>query len=142
MEPDLARLRAVGLTCYMTAQTLVLNYVRTPAHFEALWFASIANNILWWTFVKACTRTLVGLFGAPPLPFWFSWSGQLHCTPCAAPEWRAPLPVCMHAACSGPWSPTGHRTSLCIPLHLEKCPAMGYRGCVKGHRSWVRSADD
>ena len=52
----------------MTAQTLVLSYVRTPAHFEALWFASIANTILWWTFVKALGRTLMGLMGARASP--------------------------------------------------------------------------
>ena len=59
--------RAVGLTCYMLAQTLVLNYVRKPKHVEALWFASIANTILWWTFVKACFNTLLAstALGAP-----------------------------------------------------------------------------
>ena len=43
----------------MLAQTLVLNYVRKPKHIEALWFASIANTILWWTFVKACFNTVL-----------------------------------------------------------------------------------
>jgi hypothetical protein len=58
----------VALTTYMTAQTLVLNYSRRPRHIEPLWFASVANNILWWTFVKACFRTLSSLVGTPPNP--------------------------------------------------------------------------
>ena len=28
-------------------------------HFEALWFANVANAILWWAFVKAWWRALI-----------------------------------------------------------------------------------
>ena len=48
--------RAVGLTSYFCAQYAVLNYVRRFKHITPLWFANVANNILWWTFVKACWR--------------------------------------------------------------------------------------
>ena len=34
----------------------MLNYVRRFKHITPLWFANVANNILWWTFVKACWR--------------------------------------------------------------------------------------
>jgi hypothetical protein len=80
----------------MTAQTLVLNYVRTPAHFEALWFASIANNILWWTFVKACTRTLVGLFGAPSLLVLLHLAVEY---PCSNQDLRPPLVLLWQLRC-------------------------------------------
>jgi endoglucanase len=56
---------AVALTAYMTAQTLVLNYTHKRKHVQPLWFASVANNIMWWTYVKACWRSLYSLFGAP-----------------------------------------------------------------------------
>ena len=57
--------RAVALTIYTVAQTLVLNNVRTLRHVEPLWFANIANNILWFTFVKAGFRSALALVGAP-----------------------------------------------------------------------------
>lgn len=53
----------MGLTIYMVAQQLVLNYCRKLRHFESLYFASVANNILWWTFVKACFNVVWGLIG-------------------------------------------------------------------------------
>ena len=58
--------RAVALTVYAVAQTLVLNNVRTLRHVEPLWFANIANNILWFTFVKAGFRSALALVGALP----------------------------------------------------------------------------
>eukprot|EP00884_Botryococcus_braunii_P018967 jgi/Botrbrau1/5754/Bobra.0134s0026.2 len=54
---------AVALTAYMVAQTLVLNYTRKRKHVEPLWFAQIANNIMWWTYVKACWRSFYSIFG-------------------------------------------------------------------------------
>ena len=56
----------MALTVYSVAQTLVLNNVRTLRHVEPLWFANIANNILWFTFVKAGFRSALALVGAPP----------------------------------------------------------------------------
>ena len=49
---------AVGLTAYFTSQYLCLNYVRKLSHLRPLWFANVANNILWFTFVKACWRAV------------------------------------------------------------------------------------
>ena len=54
---------AMGLTVYMSAQFLVMNYVHRARDLKALWFANIANSILWWTFVKACWRAAGGVFG-------------------------------------------------------------------------------
>ncbi|KAK9828913.1 hypothetical protein WJX72_002766 [[Myrmecia] bisecta] len=49
---------AVALTANMLAQYLVLNYCRKRAHWKPLWFANVANNILWFAFVKACFRAV------------------------------------------------------------------------------------
>ncbi|KAK9804363.1 hypothetical protein WJX72_009368 [[Myrmecia] bisecta] len=54
---------ALALTVYTVAQTLVLNYMKKWKHIEALWFANIANQILWFTFVKACWRAMNSVCG-------------------------------------------------------------------------------
>lgn len=43
---------ALGLTVYFVATEMVLYYVRSFKHVEALWFANLANQILFWTYVK------------------------------------------------------------------------------------------
>lgn len=48
---------------YAIAQHLVLSYCRKLKHVEALWFAGIANNILWWTFAKAAFNALLAKLG-------------------------------------------------------------------------------
>lgn len=53
----------MGLTVYFVAQYMVLNYVRKFKHIKPLWFANVANNILWWTFVKACWRAVGASMG-------------------------------------------------------------------------------
>ena len=53
----------MGLTVYFLAQYMVLNYVRKFNHIKPLWFANVANNILWWTFVKACWRAVGSTMG-------------------------------------------------------------------------------
>ena len=50
---------AVALTAYMAAQFLVLNYCRNRRHLKPLWFNTVANNILWWTFVKVTPLLLM-----------------------------------------------------------------------------------
>lgn len=61
---------ALALTVYFIAQTAVLSYSKKIKHVESLWFAGMANNILWFTFVKACFRSLTAAFGAPfPLSY-------------------------------------------------------------------------
>lgn len=85
MADTLVGCAAVGLTIYMVAQQLVLNYCRKARHFESLYFASVANNILWWTFVKACFNVVWGLIGGA------AW----HSPACLAPvRCRACLPGC------------------------------------------------
>jgi hypothetical protein len=64
----------------MASQTLVLNYSRKLRDIEPLWFASIANNILWWTFVKACARTIYAGVGEPFSPsITLSYSNRFLC---------------------------------------------------------------
>lgn len=41
----------------------VLYYVRDHKHLEPLWFSNIANQIMWFTYVKAFWRGLVSAFG-------------------------------------------------------------------------------
>lgn len=54
---------ALGLSVYMAAQFIVMNYVHKLRDLKALWFAQVANSILWWTFVKACWRAAGAAFG-------------------------------------------------------------------------------
>ena len=60
----------MALTVYFAAQYMVLNYVRKMnslghwwSHLKQLWFANIANNILWWAYVKACFRVARAYYG-------------------------------------------------------------------------------
>ncbi|KAK9857954.1 hypothetical protein WJX84_008696, partial [Apatococcus fuscideae] len=55
---------ALGLTVYFAAQTLVLSYTKKVKHVEALWFASVSNSILWFTYVKACWRAAMSSCGS------------------------------------------------------------------------------
>ena len=48
----ITRWLTLGLTIYSVATQMVLYYVRHPNHTEALWFASVANSLLWWTYIK------------------------------------------------------------------------------------------
>lgn len=48
---------ALALTIYTVATQSLLYYVKELQHIEALWFANIANQLLWWTYVKAAWRT-------------------------------------------------------------------------------------
>ena len=57
---------ALALTVYFLAQSAVLGYSKQFKHVESLWFANIANNILWFTFVKGCFRSMTSLFGKHP----------------------------------------------------------------------------
>ena len=49
---------ACALTAYALTTQALQYYVRTPRHVEALWFADVANAILWWAYVKAAWRML------------------------------------------------------------------------------------
>ncbi len=50
---------AVALTAFITAQFLVTSYCRNRKHLKPLWFNSVSNNILWFTFVKVCSQSLL-----------------------------------------------------------------------------------
>lgn len=50
----------MGLTVYFVAQYFVLHYWRNRKHIGPLWFADVANAILWWTFVKGFWRAFSG----------------------------------------------------------------------------------
>ncbi|DBB00628.1 TPA: hypothetical protein ACH3X3_002312 [Trebouxia sp. C0006] len=54
---------ALGLTVYFIATNAVLYYVKSIKHIEALWFANCANQLLFWTYIKAFWRALNSVFG-------------------------------------------------------------------------------
>lgn len=51
----------MALTAFIVAQFLVTSYCRNRKHLKPLWFNSVSNNILWFTFVKVgvCVSTSV-----------------------------------------------------------------------------------
>jgi len=49
---------ALALTLYAASTQAMLYNVRTPRHLEPLWFANVANQILWWAYIKAAWRML------------------------------------------------------------------------------------
>ena len=52
----ITRWLTLGLTIYSVATQMVLYYVRHPNHTEALWFAAVANSLLWWTYIKVSLK--------------------------------------------------------------------------------------
>jgi len=42
-------------------QSAVLNFMHKRTHAFPIFFATVANNILWWTFIKACWKSLLSL---------------------------------------------------------------------------------
>ncbi|KAK9785110.1 hypothetical protein WJX73_006875 [Symbiochloris irregularis] len=58
-----SRWAAIALTAYAVGQMLVLSYCRRLKHLQGLWFAGIANNILWWAFAKAAFNALAAKLG-------------------------------------------------------------------------------
>lgn len=45
---------ALGLTVYFIATNMVLYYIKSLKHIEALWFANCANQLLFYTYIKVC----------------------------------------------------------------------------------------
>lgn len=43
---------ALGLTVYFIATNMVLYYIKSLKHIEALWFANCANQLLFYTYIK------------------------------------------------------------------------------------------
>ncbi len=55
---------ALAITVYYVCTTLVVFYVRSASHIKSMWFALVANTILWFAYLKALIRATVGrLFG-------------------------------------------------------------------------------
>jgi endoglucanase len=52
---------AGALTVYVLGQSAVLNFMHKRTHAFPIFFATVANNILWWTFIKACWKSLLSL---------------------------------------------------------------------------------
>ncbi|KAK9810557.1 hypothetical protein WJX73_000559 [Symbiochloris irregularis] len=50
---------ALAATIYGVATNLLQYLVTKYSHTEALWFANLANNLLWWAYVKAAWRSLM-----------------------------------------------------------------------------------
>ena len=51
---------ALSITVFYVATLGINYYTRSPSHLKSMWFASVANNILWWAFFKAMYRSTLG----------------------------------------------------------------------------------
>ena len=88
---------AVALTAFITAQFLVTSYCRNRKHLKPLWFNSVSNNILWFTFVKV----------------------RSHSLPCAS-AWYKLYSICGHAQLCGVSSSCNVCDSVCyITVNLQ-----------------------
>jgi hypothetical protein len=127
------RARAVGLTTYFCAQYAVLNYVRRFKHITPLWFANVANNILWWTFVKACWRAAGSMMADRGITFKTTMKARAACPPllsdafCVRAHVRAGSPVTAYARARPP-------TAVCCC----SCAPAGTRRCLAGSRAEAR----
>lgn len=61
--------RADSLRFLMRLAELVLGYAKSTKHVGPLWFSNVANNIMWFTYVKACWRAILGAFGLNKITF-------------------------------------------------------------------------
>lgn len=69
---------AICVTAYYLSTTALMYYCRSRAHFQALWFASVCNSILWFAYLKAAYRCVGWLTtSAPPQHHLNTSSGQL-----------------------------------------------------------------
>ncbi len=80
------------MTVYFAAQTLVLSYTKKLKHVEALWFASISNSILWFTYVKACWRAAMSSCGKLPSTL----QPKCNYSTCSDEPGLALMPIAMH----------------------------------------------
>ena len=69
----------MAISVYFGAQFLVLNFVRNRKHMGPLWFATVANSILWWTFVKGFWRAFSGTKLGNQLTFKTTLKGSNKC---------------------------------------------------------------
>ena len=132
---------------YTIFQTLVLSHCKRLSHFEALWFAGVANSILWWTFVKACFNAMLAKLGAPsPLSVACGTAGCLPPAAAAAAQLRectclkpgpAPDRCRQEDHLQGHAQGTGQQAGT-ERLHrpLDACHQLHPAGRLPGHRHW------
>jgi len=60
---------AIAVTVYYPCTMFVMYYTRSLRHFKSMWFAAVANSILWWAFLKAMYRATIGRWFAGTLVF-------------------------------------------------------------------------
>ena len=90
---------ALGLTIYFIATNMVLYYIKSLKHIEALWFANCANQLLFYTYIKVClcpsscarcgTGLVVGITSSYVACHCPAIWGQ-------CPSLPSPAPTCMH----------------------------------------------
>ena len=133
-------LRAVGITVYFIAQFLVLNFVRNRKHVGPLWFATIANSILWWTFVKGFWRAFSGTKLGNTLTFKTTLKGGSRRAPLGNPFVLLPhRSMSAAACCSSLCHEQGqHRHPRGGAGQGTKCPLHGHcRACCTCARQWL-----
>ena len=60
---------AIAVTVYYPCTMLVMYYTRSFRHLKSMWFAAVANSILWWAFLKAMYRATIGRWFAGTIVF-------------------------------------------------------------------------
>ena len=60
---------AIAVTVYYPCTMFVMYYTRSLRHLKSMWFAAVANSILWWAFLKAMYRATIGRWFAGTLVF-------------------------------------------------------------------------
>jgi len=60
---------AIAVTVYYPCTMLVMYYTRSFGHLKSMWFAAVANSILWWAFLKAMYRATIGRWFAGTIVF-------------------------------------------------------------------------
>jgi cellulose synthase/poly-beta-1,6-N-acetylglucosamine synthase-like glycosyltransferase len=60
---------AIAVTIYYPCTMFVMYYTRSLRHFKSMWFAAVANSILWWAFLKALYRATIGRWFAGTIVF-------------------------------------------------------------------------
>ncbi len=60
---------AIAVTVYYPCTMFVMYYTRSFGHLKSMWFAAVANSILWWAFLKAMYRATIGRWFAGTIVF-------------------------------------------------------------------------
>ena len=62
---------------------LVIHAAAGCRHTECLWFANLANNLLWWAYVKAAWRSLMARIFFCCSQITFKATAKVRCSPAA-----------------------------------------------------------